>query len=404
MIFVNIDVVIVGGGPTGSLSALQAAKLGAKVAICEEHSEVGSPSHCTGHVSLTGIRRLPIALTKRIVENEIKSAVFYSPSGYKFSVRFPSPVTCVLNRKLLDQHLSNIALNAGVKLLNQTHVDSLLMKRSGVQGVLVRRKKTTERLFSKIVVDAEGAASNLLKRADLPSLDRCKTVSGIQVDVDAVDNIEDDVVEVFLGRRFAPGFFAWIVPRQDGSAKVGLATTSRNPRECFFDFSRHNPIASQRLRRSHISQLVYHPIPLGGPISKTFHDGLLVVGDAASQVKPTTGGGLIMGLTCAMIAGKVAGYSIRCNDTSANFLSEYEFQWKRKIGFDMMVMKQLRKLLNNLSEKKLDKLVALCSRLKVGEDLEKTIDVDFQGTSIIRLAKNPRGFATTLYLLMASFF
>jgi len=404
VIFVSTDIVVVGGGPTGSFSALQAAKLGAHVTICEEHNKVGVPSHCTGHISLAGIRRFPVNLPKKIFENEIKSTIFYSPSGYRFSVRFSSPITCVVNRKLFDQYLSNIASKVGVKIFSDTHVGSLLFERGFVRGVVVRRKKKAEKLLSKIVIDAEGVSSNILKRANLPSLDRCMVVNGVQAEVDKIDGVENDMVEVFLSRRFAMGFFAWIVPRRDGSAKVGLATATGNPRDCLYYFSRRSPIAHQRFKRSHFTSLVYHPIPLGGPIPKTFHDGLLVVGDAASQVKPTTGGGIIMGLTCAEIAGKVAAHAVRYNDASANFLSEYESQWKKKIGFDMMVMKRLRHLLNGLSDRKLDRLIALCKRLRVDEDLEKVRDVDFQGASLIRTARSPRFLATALYFLMASFF
>lgn len=404
MVYVSADILVAGGGPTGSFSALQAAKLGAQVTICEEHSKEGVPSHCTGHISLAGIRRLSVNLPKRIFENEIKSAMFYSPSGYQFSVRFSSPITCVVNRELFDQHLSDIASKVGVKIFNGTHVDSLLIEGGLVRGLVVRRKKKAEKLLSKIVIDAEGVSSNLLKRANLPSLDRCMVVNGVQAEVDKIDGIETDVVEVFLSQRFAMGFFAWIVPRQDGSAKVGLATAIGNPRDCLYYFSRRNPILRQRLKKSHLTNLVYHPLSLGGPIPKTFHDGLLVVGDAASHVKPTTGGGIIMGLTCAKIAGKVAANAIRYNDASANFLSEYERRWKKKIGFDMTVMKYLRHLLNSLSDRKLDKLIALCKRLEIGEDLEKVRDIDFQGASMVRIAKSPRFLATTLYFLAASFF
>jgi len=186
VIFVSTDIVVVGGGPTGSFSALQAAKLGAQVTICEEHNKVGVPSHCTGHISLAGIRRFPVNLPKKIFENEIKSAIFYSPSGYRFSVRFSSPITCVVNRKLFDQYLSNIASKVGVKIFSDTHVGSLLFERGFVRGVVVRRKKKAEKLLSKIVIDAEGVSSNILKRANLPSLDRCMVVNGVQAEVDKI--------------------------------------------------------------------------------------------------------------------------------------------------------------------------------------------------------------------------
>ena len=124
------------------------------------------------------------------------------------------------------------------------------------------------------------------------------------------------------------------------------------------------------------------------------------MGDAASHVKPTTGGGIIMGLTCARIAGKVASYAVRYRDSSANFLSEYERWWKKEIGFDMIVMKRLRLMLNGFSNNQFDQLIALCSRFGLDESLRDVRDVDFQGTSLIRIAKSPRVLATALYFLI----
>jgi geranylgeranyl reductase family protein len=382
---------------------MQAARHEATVALCEEHGEIGVPPHCTGHISLTGIRRLKLNLPKEVFENEIKAAVFHSPSGYRFSIRFASPVTCVVNRTLFDRHLAEMAADAGVSTLKNARAESLLVERGFFKGVVIKQERKIKKLTSKIVIDAEGVSSSLLKRAGLPSLDPSKVISGVQAEVDKVGGIEEDTVEVFLSNKYASGFFAWIVPKHDGTAKLGLGTVSGNPRDCLNSFIRHNLIASQRLKHSHIRSLAYHPIPLGGPISRTFHSGLLVVGDAASQVKPTTGGGIVMGLTCAKIAGKVAAYAVHYRDSSAFFLSEYERRWRKEIGFDMMAMKRIRMTLNNLTDRQLDRLVALCTRVGLDETLKHVEDIDFQGTSLVGIVKSPRLLATALYLLKAAF-
>lgn len=398
----STDVVVVGGGPAGSFAALQVAKLGLRVTICEEHERVGVPSHCTGHMSLAGLNRLNLGLPRKVFENQIQSAVFYSPSGYSFSIRFASPVTCVINRALVDEYLASLASDAGAELLFNAYAQSLLIRRNSFVGVVVRHRQQTAEVQSKVVIDAEGASPRLLRHAGLPSPQRSMTINAMQARADKISGGIDDAVEVFLSNTCAPGFFAWIVPKQDGTAKVGLGTARGNPRDCFRQFIKHNPIAYQRLRKSRITDFTYHPIPLGGPIRKTVHDGLLVVGDAAAHVKPTTGGGVIMGLTCAKIAGSVAALAVQHNDTSARFLSQYERQWKREIWFDMRMMKRLRYALNHLSDRQLDQLIGLCSRLDVGKSLTTVHDVDFQGTSLLYMDKSPRMLATALYLLLAS--
>jgi len=404
VIVVNSDTVVVGAGPTGSFAALQAAKLGAEVSVCEEHTESGAPSHCTGHISLAGLKQLDLKLPKKIFENEIKSAIFYSPSNYKFPVRFSTPVTCVINRTQFDQHLRDKAVEVGVKILYNRRVTSLLVKRNAVIGVEVTTSKKTEKIRSKLVINAEGVSSTLLKRANLPSLNSHMTVNGIEAEVDRLNDSEIDSVEVFLTRRFAPGLYAWIVPRKDGTAKIGLGTERGHPLKCLRKFISHNPIARQRLKGSHITQVVYHPISLGGPISQTVHKGMLIVGDAASHVKPTTGGGIIMGLTAAKIAGKVAGSAIQEKNPDTQHLLLYERLWKKKMGFDMTMMKHLRKFLNSFSDRKIDQLISMSSQLKLDESLKGAKDIDFQGSSLIRLIKHPRIIAMGLYMALTHVF
>jgi digeranylgeranylglycerophospholipid reductase len=403
VVSVDSDIIVVGAGPAGSFSALQAAKLGARVTLYEEHGEIGVPSHCTGHVSLAGINRLKLDLPEGIFENRIRAATFYSPSGYPFSIRFSSPVTCVINRRLFDQYLAQKAAEKGVELVHNARVDSLLIKKGSIRGVAVRRKRNAERVASRVVVDAEGVSSSLLKQAGVPSLDRHMTVNGVQAEVDRVDGIDSNTVEVFSGSAYAPGFFAWIVPKSDGTAKIGLGTARGNQRDLLRHFIRHHPVASQRIRQSRVTSLVYHPIPLGGPIARAFYNGLLIVGDAASHVKPTTGGGIVMGLTCARIAGKAAAYTVRCKNPSTFFLSEYERQWRKQISFDMAVMKRLRLMLSGFTDKQIDHLVAFCSQLGLGESLRGFGDTDFQGTSLVWMLRSPRFLATALYFLTASF-
>jgi len=397
------SIVVVGAGPSGSFSALSAAKLGAKVVVFEEHKTIGVPSHCPGHLSLSSLKRLDlVSLPKEIVENEFKGAVFYSPCGREFSVRFSSPVTCVVDRKLFDRHLADLSMKTGVEYRLGVRVESLVLAGGFVKGVVFSREGEKETFTSNIVIDAEGVSSNLLKKARLPTLNRFAIVNAVHAEVDKIVDVENDCVEVYLGRKHASGFYAWVIPRQDGSAKVGLATMRGNPKEYLQRFMHNHPVALKKLRRSKIVRQSFHPITLGGPIRRTYHNGLLIVGDAASQVKPTTGGGVIMGLTCAKIAAEIACQAIQQNDYSGHFLSRYQRGWQQTIGFDMVVMKQIRLLLNRLSDKKLDKMISLYSQLHLDEGIQKVKDIDFQGKSFIPLLKSPNTWAVVFYSFLAS--
>jgi geranylgeranyl reductase family protein len=400
----EFDAVVIGGGPCGSFSALTAAKLGTKVAICEEHESVGIPTHCTGHLNLNGLKRLTLhPLPKNMVENEFKDAIFYSPSGKKFSIRFNSPVTCSVNRELFDKYLADLAMKAGVEYHLGSRVESLILEERSVKGVVVNHQGFKETVSSEIVIDAEGVSSVILRKAGLQSLDRSMIVNAVHVEVDRLNDVEDDLVEVYLGEKYAPGFFAWIIPKPKGTAKIGLATNTGNPKEYLHKFIHGHPIASPKLNKSKILHQSFHPISLGGPIPKTYHHGLLVVGDAASQVKPTTGGGVIFGLLCSKIAGEVAHEAIKNNNFSKKFLSRYQNRWKALIGFELTLMRRLRIMLNSLSDKRIDKIIELCASLEMDRVLKKHGDLDFEGASLIRMLSHPATFILSFYFIFSSF-
>jgi digeranylgeranylglycerophospholipid reductase len=392
------DIVVVGGGPCGSYAAYTAAKLGAEVLVCEEHEKIGVPEHCAGHLNISSLELLGIRLPPAAIENEIRGAVFCSPSGKQFVLRCRAPVTYVVNRELFDKHLAELAIKAGVKYRFKSGVKSLILDSGVVKGVAL---KGEERVGANVVIDAEGCSSKLLKKTGLDGLEGSMMVKGAQAEVDCVEDVEEDMVEVYLGNKVAPGFFAWIIPRQDGSAKVGLATRVGNPRDYLRRFMEKHPVASQKLKKSRTVYTSVHPIPLAGPIPKTYSDGFLAVGDAASQVKPTTGGGVIFGLTCAREAGEVACEAVKMQDFSEDFLSRYPSRWKRLVGFDLAAMLRMRRMLDSLSDSRIDGMIDLCRKLGVGSVLEKVGDLDFQGKSLIPMVKYPGALAVISYFLFS---
>jgi digeranylgeranylglycerophospholipid reductase len=392
------DIVVVGGGPCGSYSAYTAAKLGAEVMVCEEHEEIGAPKHCAGHLNVSSLERLGIRVPRAAIENEIKGAVFYSPSGKKFVLRCRAPVTYVIDRELFDKHLAELAIKTGVQYRFKSRVKSLLFDSGSVKGVALKGEDMVE---ANVVIDTEGCSSALLKKTGLHGLKGSMMVKGIQAEVDGAEDVDEDMVEVYFGKNVAPGFFAWIIPRNDGSAKVGLATRVGNPRDYLRRFMEKHPVASKKLKKSRTTYTSLHPIPLEGPLPKTYSGGFLAVGDTASQVKPTTGGGVIFGLTCARVAGEVAYEAVKRQDFSEAFLSRYQSRWKRLVGFDLAAMLRMRRMLDSLSDSRIDGIIDLCTRLGVDSVLEKVGDLDFQGRTLIPMIKYPGTLAVISYFLFS---
>lgn len=396
------DAVVVGGGPCGSFTALNLAKQGIKAIVFEEHDEIGIPTHCPGHLSIKGLKRLGLyPLPKEIVENEFYGAVFHSPKGRSFSIRFPQPVTCVVDRVLFDGHVARMAQDIGACYHLNSRVESLIIENGFAKGVIVKRNGDVEERFpAKIVIDAEGISSRILRQYELSPLRRQTLVNAVHAEVENVKDAEEDMVEVFLGKDYAPGFYAWLIPKRDGKAKIGLAAKTGNPKELLQRLMLKHPIASKKLRGARILRTNFHPISLRGPISKTYSDGFLAVGDAASQVKPTTGGGVILGMTCGKIAAQVTCEAFQRNDFSAKFLSNYQMQCKEILGFDMNVMLRIRKMLDMMSDGKLDNTISFLSRIGVDKALQNVGDLDFQGQTLIRALRYPQTLTALVYFCL----
>jgi digeranylgeranylglycerophospholipid reductase len=393
-----LNVAVVGGGPCGSFAAYNLAKLGWNVTVFEEHEEIGVPSHCAGHLSIRGLKNLgQYPLPEKVVENTPCGAIFHSPLGREFSVRHSSPVTCTVNRTLFDKHLAEKAMRAGAHYHLNSRAESLIMEEGAVKGVTVRQGGKIEDFRARLVIDAEGISSRILKQASLPTFNRSTLVNAVHAEVEKVKDVESDMVEVFLGKGYSPGFYGWLIPKGNGEAKVGLATNSGNPKELLQKLMVKHPSASRKLGKAKIQRIAFHPITLGGPISRSYLDGFLVVGDAASQVKPTTGGGVIFGLTCARIAAGVASEGLRENDFSSEFLSEYQRRCKEVLGLDVRVMLRMRKLLDAMSDRSLDNAIGLCNRISLDKTFRGVEDIDFQGQSLLRVLRSPRMLAALGY-------
>ncbi len=398
------DVIVVGAGPVGSFAAMNLARLGVNTTVFEEHADIGVPVHCAGHLSIRSLRSLGLfPLPDKIVENVFSAANFYSPNGTKLSVQLKKPVTCTVNRELFDKLLAERAIKAGAKFRLSTRVRSIVLDKGILTAVTVSHEGVESTLPARLVVDAEGISSRLFRQAGLARSKNERLVYSVEAEMDNVDNIEEDAVEVFTGNSYAPGFYAWIIPRSDGTAKVGLATRAGSPKKYLQRLIEDHPIASRQLRRAGIRQTSFHTITLGGPVSKAFMNGFIAVGDAASQVKPTTGGGVIFGLSCARIAAETISVAIEKDDLTSDFLSLYQKRFMEVFGFDFNVMLRIRRFLDAVSDERLNAAFRFCNKVGLGEALSEVDEIDFQGRTLFGLLNKPAALSALAYFLVLYF-
>jgi geranylgeranyl reductase family protein len=392
------DVVVVGGGPVGSYAALHLAKKGIPVTVYEEHPEIGVPSHCAGHISSRSLKNMGLyPLPDGIIENNFTAANFYSPQGTKFSLHLKVPVTTALNRAKFDQLLAKQAMNAGAKFSMGTRVQSLAMQNSRVTGINIQTGQTQTQVNSKIVFDAEGISSRLLRQTGLRPLNAKGLVYAVETEITGAQDIEMNAVEVYFGKGYAPGFYGWLIPRPDGTAKLGLAANQGDPRAYLKRLMTKHPVASKQLAKAKITTAGYHAISLAGPIKQAYTDGFLAIGDCASQVKPTTGGGVIFGLTCAKEAAAVADSAFKNNNFSAKVLQAYQKRCDEILNFDISTMLRLRRFINALSDEKIDEMLRIVGKLGVDKALSGVDEIDYQGKMLMSVAGKPAMWAALAY-------
>jgi flavin-dependent dehydrogenase len=205
-------------------------------------------------------------------------------------------------------------------------------------------------------------------------------VIGAQAEVETRDI---DEVEVYLGQEIAPGFFAWLVPTSPPMALVGLLSR-RNPE--FYLKKLISSLHAQGKVTSTEGNLSYRGIPLE-PLARTYSKRLLVVGDAAGQVKPTTGGGIYYGLVCADIAARNLGQALEKDNLSAKSLANYEREWKRKLGWELRICYWGRKLYEHLNDRQIDRIFDIIKTNGIDDALLKADDLsfDWHGKAILRL-------------------
>lgn len=396
----SASVIIIGGGPAGSFSAFNLSRRNVKVTVFEEHPKVGIPSHCAGHISIRSLKNLGLyPLPSNILENKFSAANFHSPNGTTFSVHLNQPVTCSINRSLFDEYIAEKAKSAGAEYFLNSRVSSLLLEDGFVKGVKIYQNDIEKQVKANLVIDAEGISSRFIHQLGLPAFNRGDLVYAIEAEVEHVQQIEDHAVEVYMGHDFAPGFYGWLIPRLDGTAKLGLATNRGNPKIFLDRLIRTHPIASKQLGSAKLKHLSFHSIPLGGPIAKSYSNGFLAVGDCASQVKPTTGGGVIFSMICAQFAAHIASEAVKQNNFSEEFLRVYQKSCEKRLKFDANVMLWARRALNSFSDAQFNHALGFVSQIGLDRALRDVDEIDFQGRTLITMLRKPATYAALVYFL-----
>lgn len=343
------DVVVIGAGPAGNVCGYLTAKAGLSTLVLEEHEAAGLFVNCTGIIGVEAFRRLNLP-TEQILSS-LQGITFHAPSGRSFRYDPGKPLAHVVSRRLFDQALADVAEDHGARYRYGVHARLLRIDSEAVE--IRAREDDPDPVRAQVAVIATGFGTNLPLQAGLAG--PRDIVYGAQAEVE-MEDLHD--VEIYLGKSIAPEAFAWVVPLSGGRARVGLVVPTEAPRY-FHNFLQH-PSIRKRLRTPEPKMLL-SPIPTE-TIERSYADRVLVVGEAAGQVKTTTQGGIYYGMLCAAMAAETIVEAAKKHDFRAGILRRYERSWVRAIGQELKAGLSLRQLFGQLSDAQIDAMVDLGGR------------------------------------------
>ncbi|MBS7628379.1 NAD(P)/FAD-dependent oxidoreductase, partial [Candidatus Bathyarchaeota archaeon] len=267
-----------------------------------------------------------------------------------------------------------------------------------------RKDGSPVRFRSRLVIDAEGATPILPGKFGLRPVS--DLLLGIQYEISGIHVESPDSVELYFGRMFAPGFFAWIVPLSEYMARIGLCirrSMATSPLNQYIDRFMRMLIDRGRLRDFKVEKVLAGVEPAGPYMSPSYADNIMVIGDSAGHVKPTSGGGIYFGLKAAKLAGETAIKCLDKMDMSKGELRIYEDEWIRSFGRELRATLLVRRILNSLTDDEVDRLIRKMSEWDIKSIIESYGDTAYQsrviGPIIPHLLKRSLGRLDDISLL-----
>lgn len=377
------DTIVVGGGPIGGFIAGKLAKEKYNVAVFEKNKEIGTPLSCAGLVT-ERVFDFVDSSCKDSIQNNIRGANIHSPANNILKIGGNKTHGLVIDRQIFDRCIIKDANKKGAEIF----IDNNVLSASKNKNEIEIKTSTGLEAKTPLLIGADGPFSKIRDR--FIDYKPKEYLRGIGAEIKNV-NCDPNFVEIFVGNNLAPGFFAWIIPtnKKGTTARIGLCTiqnTKKSPK-FYFDKFLKNKFTQDFLSDAEIKKYISGIIPLGF-LKKTYNSNVMVVGDAAAQIKPTSGGGIFTGLLCAKYCVSTSSDCLKKGIFSEKQIKKYHKNWTKKIGKELSRGMKFRSLFCNLSDEKMDKYIGEFDNSKIIKIINEHGDIDFPSKLVKPLLKN----------------
>ncbi|MGC4103944.1 geranylgeranyl reductase family protein [Ferruginibacter sp.] len=345
------DIVVIGSGPAGAVTAFFAAKNGLKVLLVDKKQELGAPIQCSGAVSHNALEQAGVDASAEFVQEAIYGFAIYNTAGQKKLVDYRElkpgeygagagckPLGYVVDRRRFDRYLATQAERAGATLWLKTEAVSYRVLDNGSCEVDLKKFNEAVTVKAKVVVGADGVQSQVGKWAGVKThIKLSELASCLQFVVDGVET--NGLLEIITGHEWAPGGYAWVFPKGHGYAEIGLGITTtmcNHTAQFYLDHFLKHSFFKERFKNCRILEIQGGGVPLTAPLKTQYADNLILTGDAARHVNSITGGGIHTALTGGKITGEFLAAFIKSGKpANKENLKACQDEWLKVLGNNM---------------------------------------------------------------------
>ena len=327
---IEYDIVIIGGGPAGTMAALTASGFGLSVLLVERDNVIGNPVRCAEGVDEKGLREF-FEPDPSWIASEITGYSLIAPDGTVVEMDMGVYRGFILERIIFDRMIAEKASTKGAVIMTGVEAVGMSDYDNSSRSVRLRNDDREWNVKARTVIAADGVESRAARWGGLKTnsvisdMETCAQVTLSGVDVDS------NTFKLYFTREYAPGGYAWIFPKGSNTANVGLGISGdyaakKSPQKYLNEFLAHYfPEAS-------IVGRTFGGIPCTGGIKKIYADGIMVVGDAAHMANPIVGGGIINAMIAGKLAAETAFEASRQGKSSESALKVYAKRCDERFG------------------------------------------------------------------------